>query len=135
MSSYRKPNISKVRLFGVQSLLTSLLASTLLFLKAMTTGVVTIELFRPIIYGLLYFILFKIVHDMKSNQEEDVDKFCEYQLTKREMMLAELVIAGKSNRQIAGTLFIAESTVKKHIQNIYRKTQTTDRQSFIDLMK
>ncbi|MCH4889083.1 helix-turn-helix transcriptional regulator [Acidaminobacter sp. JC074] len=131
LSSYKKDNIDRVRLFGMETLLTSVLAATLLFLKMLSLDAYSLEPVRPFFYGVFYFIIFKIGHDLYGKVEEnffDIDKF---NLTEREKMLAELLLKEKTNKQIAATLFIAESTVKKHLQNIYRKTETKDRHDFI----
>lgn len=42
-------------------------------------------------------------------------------LTQRERDVARLVAAGQRNRAIAGTLGIAEGTVKMHLHNVYAK--------------
>lgn len=42
-------------------------------------------------------------------------------LTRRERDVARLVAAGQRNRAIAGTLGIAEGTVKMHLHNVYAK--------------
>ena len=42
-------------------------------------------------------------------------------LTKREKEILAHVVAGKTNRQIASSLYLAEVTVKKCITNLYRK--------------
>lgn len=43
-------------------------------------------------------------------------------LTNREAEIALLVCRGRSNREIGQELFISETTVKKHISNIFEKT-------------
>ena len=48
-------------------------------------------------------------------------------LTEREQNIVELVVAGLSNRAIGETLYIAEVTVKKALQNIYVKLGTNSR--------
>lgn len=45
-------------------------------------------------------------------------------LTKREKEVLRTIVKGKKNREIAATLFIAETTVNKHRQNIMEKTDT-----------
>lgn len=53
-----------------------------------------------------------------------------YELTRREAEIGLLVLNGYSNMQIAETLYIAETTVKKHLSHIYEKTGTTGRKDF-----
>ncbi len=48
-------------------------------------------------------------------------------LTKREQEILEEIVQGKSNKEIAETLFISEKTVKNHVSNILRKLEVTDR--------
>lgn len=43
-------------------------------------------------------------------------------LTKRETEIATLISLGYSNREIAEELIISETTVKKHVSNIFEKT-------------
>jgi DNA-binding CsgD family transcriptional regulator len=37
------------------------------------------------------------------------------------------VARGKTNQQIAAALYVSESTVRKHLQNSYRKLDVTSR--------
>jgi LuxR family maltose regulon positive regulatory protein len=48
-------------------------------------------------------------------------------LSERELEVLALLAAGKSNRQIASELFVALSTVKTHIKNIYGKLDVRSR--------
>jgi DNA-binding NarL/FixJ family response regulator len=48
-------------------------------------------------------------------------------LTKREMDVLRALAAGKSNKQIAHSLCLAEQTVKFHLTSIYRKLDVTGR--------
>ena len=52
-------------------------------------------------------------------------------LTLRELSIVQLVLRGRSNREIANTFAIAEGTVKVHLKHIYRKLKCHDR---IDLL-
>lgn len=54
-----------------------------------------------------------------------VKERCE--LTKREVEILREIYSGKTNTQIAETLFISESTVKAHIYNIFRKMKVKSR--------
>jgi len=55
-----------------------------------------------------------IEHDEHSTQKLS-------DLTKREIEILMQIVNGKTNKQIAGELFIAEVTVRKNITSIYRK--------------
>jgi LuxR family transcriptional regulator, maltose regulon positive regulatory protein len=48
-------------------------------------------------------------------------------LSERELEVLVLLAAGNSNRQIASELFVALSTVKTHIKNIYGKLDVRNR--------
>lgn len=48
-------------------------------------------------------------------------------LTARELEILQLIVEGRSNAQIARTLYISEKTVKNHITNILRKLELDDR--------
>lgn len=49
------------------------------------------------------------------------------QLSRREMEVLQLIAKGFNNNQIGEELFIAESTVKKHVSNIYMKLELNTR--------
>ena len=53
-----------------------------------------------------------------------------YGLTNRESETAWLLYRGYTNRQIGEELFIAETTVKKHVSHIYEKMQVSGRKEF-----
>ena len=48
-------------------------------------------------------------------------------LSAREMQVLRLVARGKTNREIASTLFISERTVERHLSNIFNKLDLTSR--------
>ncbi len=51
----------------------------------------------------------------------------EYSLTQREHDILALLAEGRSNREIAGRLFLSEKTVKAHLAAIFRKLGVTNR--------
>jgi LuxR family maltose regulon positive regulatory protein len=48
-------------------------------------------------------------------------------LSERELEVLALVAAGMSNKEIAGRLFVSVTTVKTHINNLYRKLDARSR--------
>ncbi|MEQ0564011.1 response regulator transcription factor [Amycolatopsis sp. NEAU-NG30] len=48
-------------------------------------------------------------------------------LSERELDVLRLLAGGRSNREIAGTLFLAEGTVKNHVTNVLGKLGARDR--------
>ncbi len=112
--------------------------------------------FRPLLYGFCLFILLtekpeRKTADIKSGCGEsgaqppdspdssgEEQKTCPlqeyvktYGLTKRETEITQLVLQGKTNAEIAETLFISDTTVKKHVSNIFEKTGINRREELI----
>jgi len=54
-------------------------------------------------------------------------------LTEREQEILDLIRRGHKNREIAGELCVAESTVHKHVQNILEKLHARNRTEAIYL--
>lgn len=57
-----------------------------------------------------------------------------YQLTQREIEVLHLMAEGKTNHGIAQDMFIAESTVKVHVQHIYQKLDVHSRKELARLL-
>jgi two-component system, NarL family, nitrate/nitrite response regulator NarL len=51
----------------------------------------------------------------------------EYNLTQREHDILALLAEGRANREIAGSLYLSEKTVKAHLAAIFRKLGVTNR--------
>ncbi len=83
---------------------------------------------RPVLYG---FIIYEVCGKRKKKaaeppeqeemQETLKDRLKGAGLTSREVQIALLINAGLTNKEIAEELFIAETTVKKHVSNIFDK--------------
>ncbi len=48
-------------------------------------------------------------------------------LREREMEVLHLIVKGRSNKEIAATLFLSEDTVKFHLKNLFAKLDVQDR--------
>ncbi len=69
--------------------------------------------------GLVYFAFNLKIKQRKTTLPE---------LSKQELTVRNMILQGKSNKEIANELFISLSTVKSHITNLYAKLSVTSRQ-------
>jgi DNA-binding NarL/FixJ family response regulator len=61
-----------------------------------------------------------VLERLRNPAEDDDDP--RYQsLTEQERKILELIAEGKTNRQIAQTMFLAEKTVKNYVSGLLRK--------------
>ena len=70
-----------------------------------------------------------------SSTEISIESASQWQLTSREVEIANAIIRGDSNKEIASDLNITFSTVKNHIYNIYRKTGAKSRVDLVNIFK
>jgi len=71
----------------------------------------------------------------KSKQTNEFDLAYQGKITTREKEVIALVVAEKKNKEISDELFVDISTIKSHINNIYRKTGVTNRKELILIAK
>lgn len=69
--------------------------------------------------GLIFMVLYLKVRSGRPSAPE---------LSKQEVTVRNLILQGKSNKEIANELFISLSTVKSHITNLYGKLNVSNRQ-------
>ncbi|MBP3893500.1 MAG: hypothetical protein J6D34_05585 [Atopobiaceae bacterium] len=75
----------------------------------------------------LFFVLFQQhyvpTHDERPSEKEIFERFAiRHDLSSRECEVLQLVLADRSNAEIAAELFVSEATVKYHVRNLLRKT-------------
>jgi len=70
--------------------------------------------------------------DVVFHLENTLDGF---NLTKREKAILDLMYDGLTNKEIATLLYISENTVKKHISNIFIKTNIKSRGKLLNWLK
>jgi len=63
-----------------------------------------------------------LVKSRSQKNKINIDSF-----TKREKEIANALVDGLSNKEIAESLFISENTVKTHLQNLFSKLHVTSR--------
>ncbi|WP_113924807.1 response regulator transcription factor [Cognataquiflexum aquatile] len=57
------------------------------------------------------------------------------QLSFKEREVLNHILAGKSNKEICGSLFIEHSTLKSHINHIYKKLEVNSRKEIVSVLK
>ncbi len=62
-----------------------------------------------------------------NTRTPEVNPIEQYGLTAREIETLELLATGKTYNQIADTLFVSPGTIRKHIENLYRKLDVTNK--------
>lgn len=69
----------------------------------------------------------------KTRPATDTDRLEE--LTNKELHILQLIVEGKSNKEIAAANFVEVSTIKTHINNIYAKLGLNNRKEAISAYK
>jgi DNA-binding NarL/FixJ family response regulator len=69
----------------------------------------------------------RVIQNLFEEQQSGDGRRNEYSLTQRENDILALLAEGKSNREIAQSLFLSEKTVKAHLAAIFRKLGVTNR--------
>jgi len=96
---------------------------------------------KPLLYAFMLYIPLhnwlgsKIRFQDENNSQKgpfmDSDAELRKLLSRREYEVCRHLLAGLTNKEISEALYIAESTVKKHIQNILKKLDCQDRKTVI----
>lgn len=109
---------------------------------------------RPILYGFCIWVILQdtskekdrtveqeantLLSEKTEDQKEEGVHYRErlqaLGLTKREVEITLLVIKNQSNAEIAEELFISETTVKKHLSNIFAKLGVSKRSEIKELL-
>ncbi len=77
----------------------------------------------------------KALSMIKLGVPEESKEIVDYGLTEREIEVLEHLSKGLSYEQIADNLFISYGTVRKHVENTYRKLKVNNRIEAIDKAK
>ncbi|MEP5912564.1 MAG: LuxR C-terminal-related transcriptional regulator [Flavobacteriaceae bacterium] len=76
-----------------------------------------------------YFFIFK---RLKKNSSK---KVLLQKLTEQEQKIVRLILQEKSNKEIASELFVSHSTIKTHINNLYKKLNVSSRLAIKEMFK
>ena len=135
-----RSDINRLRLFSIIYTLFYIFQILLSFVPFKT--VIVISTFNLLVYNLIPILFLKIfVQNYEKSKfnnigtKSKVDQlFKKYGLSDRESEIAVLLAAGKSNEEIENEMFISIFTVKKHISNIFIKTDVRSRSQFMKLI-
>jgi DNA-binding NarL/FixJ family response regulator len=72
-------------------------------------------------------VIQNLFEDQEASNASANGRRSEYSLTQREHDILALLAEGRSNREIAGALYLSEKTVKAHLAAIFRKLGVTNR--------
>lgn len=107
---------------------------------AIISGNVNIEIIIAAIA--IVFLIVGIYLNKKSLQKETVDtteidynKIKELDITEREYEVLQHIAQGLSNKEIAETLFLSESTIKTHVSNLLVKLNAKRRTQALQVAK
>ena len=90
----------------------------------------------PILYLRFYLNKYCRISVFDQLTDADINKiFADYKISKREGEIIRSICEGKSNKEIAGELFISLQTVKDHIYNIFQKTGIKNRVQLTNLVR
>lgn len=134
-----------------------LVTSLLSVLSVVSSGLGSLDIMLlaenliPLIYGSIFYLIMDLylrqssevsIPDEESNTKIYIDSFTPQVanpillskgFSARECHVALKMMEGISNKEIARQLFISETTVKKHIQNMFKKCDATDRHNFLSI--
>lgn len=86
---------------------------------------------------LISILILSLIKVIKSNKllKKQIRHKSLKKLTTQEQKITDLILKGKTNKEIASSLFISLSTVKTHLTSIYTKLNVLNRQQVIDKYK
>lgn len=92
-----------------------------------------------IILGIIEILKRLIIYEKKTGflEEEKTIKtqvLERYNFTQREKEVIELLILGKTYKELAEDLFVSQNTIKKHISNIYVKAKVSNKSELMYLI-
>lgn len=107
---------------------------------ALTVVCVTLVMLPPLNHQLVLLLkshAYLAAYDnMSQSQQTDIVRQIKTldPLTVREQEVLQMILSGKSNREIAGALFISENTIKTHTRSIFSKYDVSSRAELISTL-
>lgn len=69
----------------------------------------------------------KVSNNNATSEQHFLEKYSEFDLSKREVEVLTLISKGYTNSEISEQLFVSQNTIKTHIKNIYLKLDVKNR--------
>ena len=131
----------KKTIFVFSALIIALLTLFQVSKYSIATGNFRIEVIITLIAA--FFFLIGVFYSKKVNKnpnnevskEINIQKIKELEITQREYEVLELIAQGFSNKEIAGVLFLSESTIKTHVSNLLVKLNAKRRTQAVQIAK
>ena len=127
-----------ILVFG--SIVVSLMILFQLSKYVVVSGEITLE-FIFVIIALCSFLVgiyfYKKVGKKKQGEPKEIDfkKIKSLEISDREYEVLQLISDGFSNKEIASTLFLSESTIKTHVSNLLLKLNAKRRTQAVQIAK
>lgn len=86
-----------------------------------------------IIWSLLFLSVALNIYFFTSNHKRKKELIALDNLTKQEQNILNLLLEDKSNKEIAEALFVSVSTIKTHVNNIFKKLKVQSREEIKNL--
>ncbi|WP_241507323.1 response regulator transcription factor [Aquimarina sediminis] len=78
--------------------------------------------------GILFLsISFNILQYLRYRKKRNASSTLEKNLTQQEQKVLDLILKDKTNKEIASSMFVSISTIKTHINNLYKKLEVSSR--------
>ncbi len=81
-----------------------------------------------LIIVLILSLSFNILQFLNKRKEASISSPLEKNLTQQEQKVLDLILEDKTNKEIASTMFVSLSTIKTHINNLYKKLEVSSRE-------
>jgi len=110
--------------------------TTVIAMTVISLSLIILPLLNKYLSALLKNHVFLSRYGKKDMSEQDSiirQTKAPYPLTKREEEVLQLILLGKSNREIGADLYITENTVKTHVRNIFSKYEVNSRAELISI--
>ncbi len=96
-------------------------------------GIVQIDYINSLLLVPFILLIFSFGIFIEQNkQKEKLKKIDTFNLTPKEKEVTQMILDKKKNQEIANAIYVELSTIKTHINNIYKKVNVKNRKELFD---